>query len=117
MACSPVPRCSQSRQQQTAECRLESGACRAVETAAVWLPIPWRAVDSDNSKDRAVEEGGQSFPTPTEQAGKIEDAYDSNAAQGTRCHVPIEAAFQLLRVFHGLETRSIYQRAHFPIVL
>jgi len=25
MACSPLPRCSHSRQQQTAECRLGSG--------------------------------------------------------------------------------------------
>ena len=52
MACSPVPRCSHSRQQQTGEWRLESGSVAqgllargreclgATETVAVALGLP-----------------------------------------------------------------------------
>ena len=49
MACSPVPRCSQSWQQQTAEWRRGSGVCETVESVVAWPPVAWRAVDSDNS--------------------------------------------------------------------
>ena len=70
MACSPVPRSSQRQQQQTAECRRGSGACRTVEAAAACLPGAWRGVDSEGSKDTAVEEVRQSFPTSTKHQGE-----------------------------------------------
>jgi len=70
MACSPVPSCSQSRQQQTAEWRLGSGVRETVEIAGSWRPVAWREVDSDSSKDAAVENAAQSFPGSSEGLGE-----------------------------------------------
>jgi len=62
MASSPVPRCSQRVQQQTAECLLGSGVRETVETAPAWLPVAGRGGDSVDSTDGTVEEGGAIIP-------------------------------------------------------
>ena len=77
MACSPVPACSQSKQQQTGECRLGSGrgdesalaakcslACSDAEVAfalGLWLAVRRRG-DIANSNDSTLGEWEPSVP-------------------------------------------------------
>lgn len=112
-----MPRSSQTWQQQTAECRLGSGVREEVEAAVAWLPVAWREGDSDNSKIGAVEEGGQSFPSPRERMREKKVPTTQTLHRVPCCHGPRAAVFQLLRVLRGLKPRSIDQRAHVPVVL
>ena len=86
MACSPVPCCSQRRQQHTGVWRRvsDAGEEEAEAAGALWprarsqaeaalslRPTVRRQADNMNSKVRPVEEEGQSFPRPTEHSGKL----------------------------------------------
>ena len=76
MACSPVPRCSQRLQQQTAECLLGSGVRGTVETAAAWLPAARREADSVDSKVRAI---ALRIELPSARAFPVHSALDCSA--------------------------------------